>query len=63
MRALLLGLTLLCACSNGSDLFAPSAPLIPNVYPHGNGPGGDGPQTAQHAASRGTSVALGRAPH
>jgi hypothetical protein len=34
MRTILLGLTLLCACSSGSDLLAPSGPSGPNVFPH-----------------------------
>jgi hypothetical protein len=36
MRAILLGLTLLSACSGGSDLLAPSEPSgPPSVFPHG----------------------------
>ena len=62
MQAMLLGLMLLCACSGGSDLFDPSAPSAPNVYPHGIAPGGAGPQMPQHVSSRASLAAVGRAP-
>ena len=62
MRAILLGLMLLCACSSGSDLLAPSAPSGPNVFPHGIDPGSNGQLMAKRTHSQTTGTALGRAP-
>jgi hypothetical protein len=61
MRIILLGLTLLCACSSGSDLLAPSGPSGPNVFPHPVDQGSDLPVMSKLAPSHTTRPAIVRA--
>jgi hypothetical protein len=62
MRAILLGLTLLCACSSGSDLLEPSGPATPpNMDPHPFDQGTDIPGL-KVAPSQTTHSAIVRAP-
>jgi hypothetical protein len=60
MRAIVFGLTLLCACSSGSDLLAPPEPSGPNVFPHQIG--SDSPAMRKLAPSQTTRSAIVRAP-